>query len=1301
MIHQDFLLRMSWPQRIVVALAGATLGLAMLILFRLLDPIDLSTSGSIETSPWFYTAALGFLLLGAIIIIVETGRKRAAWIAGGASLLGLASAISEPFGFGCGVDTWIANFFPGDVAINPESMPFIVALPLIFGGILVLWMVIARHESRRILCFALLGSLMGGVGITTLLGYALKMSAVCRWGSHTGLPPSVTLLMLTTGFTLLAIAWREHHAKHTGAPAWLPVPVVATCGMFTLIFWIGLRERETVYFGTNTQIAINNFASAISLDFERQAAALERIGRRWTDPDMNAVWESDAVTWMQDAPGARSLARIAPDGATSWYYPMPGNEALIAFNQFSQPDRRQTFEIVLRTKSPVVSNSLELPGRGQGFIICAPIYHAATLVGFITAEFTYQQFFAKIDQRAKASLHHNCEIYIGDKHVYDSLPNLEDAGNDPRALASIFTLQNRRLRIIMAPTGEYLQTNRRYLPELALATGLGITFLLGLSVHLARKARASLFAAESSNRLLSTENEERRRVEMMLTISDERLRLALDATAISTFEWNLATNELLHSASLWTLLGTSPEQTSSTVVEWERMIHPDDLANYRAAVALQLSGASVFIDPEYRVRAGDGEWRWLYARSKTVAYGAAGEPTRIVGTLQDVTERKKAEHALRLSQASSRKLSLVASRTDNFVLISAPDGSIEWVNESFQRVMEYPLDEIMGKKPSDFMFGPETDPQTVKLLKTAFIRGEGLSTDIINYSKSGRKHHLQLELQPVYNEKGELENFIAIEADITVRIETEQALRRAKAEADATSRAKSEFLASVSHEIRTPMNGVIGMTNLLLETPLNHDQRDTVNTIRASGEALLSIINDILDFSKIESGKLELEHQPFDLVNVIEETLDLFATQAATRQIEVDYFIDEKVPKNLIGDAGRLRQVLSNLVNNAIKFTAKGSISVEVSPARSKETMRLGHRMIAIAVRDTGIGIPADRINRLFKPFSQVDSSTTRKYGGTGLGLVICQRLCMLMGGDIRVESDIRNGSTFIVTLQVEPATPDNILPAQPLPAALGKGPVLCIDDNAVTLRRLTAFFHEAGIETLTATASDAAIALLQCPAPPVAALLDMELTVGTNGANIHEELRRLKIPTIGLCLIGSTSQPLRENASPFTSVNKPLNTQSLIRAFHALFPGTASPTSTIKINDLAKLSEEFPIDILLVEDNPVNQKVALRFLERLGYKADTTANGVEAITALTAHPYHLVFMDLQMPEMDGFEATRRIRKLFHIARQPRIVALTANALQSDRDQCLAAGMNGFLTKPIKLAELADSIRRQFSKSQV
>jgi len=1297
MIHPVLSPRMSWTQRTVVAFAAVSIVLAVLALFNGLNPLDLATTGQSEPEAWFYSATCGFVLLAGVIIAVERGIRQAAWLAMSVILLGAISLIPARLEFVQDIESGMAGLFSSNSSIGNEPMPPLVALALILVGSLVSWLALARPQRGRIPCFALLGSLLGAAGMITLLGYTLKMPVAYRWGSATSLPPSIALLLLFTGFTLLAIAWREHHSVQAGAPNWLPVPVVATCGLLTLVFWAGLREREVLYLSTTGQIAINSFASAINLEFERQCAALERIGRRWVNDGESPVWEADAATWMIDAPGARSLARITPDGMTQWYWPTAGNEALIGFNQLSQPPRRDALELAAHNGEPVVSSSLTLSGRGAGFVIYSPIYRTRTPVAFIGATFTYRQFFGSIDQRTKITLNHHCEVYIGDQNLYDSIPGLESAEKHPLALSSIFTLENRRIRIVMAPTAEFLRQNQRSLPEISLAAGFGITLLLGLSIHLARTARASLASAETSNRRLRGENEERRRIETMLKVSDERLRIALDATSISIFEWNLATNELQHSVGLSLMLGRPPADTVSTPEAWQALVHPDDLNDYRAALARQLGGSQDFIDPEYRMRTASGEWRWFYARSKTVAYNASGEPARIVGTLQDITVRKESEQALRQSQAAARKLSLVASRTDNLVLIGTPDGAVEWVNESFERVMEYTLNEIIGKKPLELMAGTATNRETLSRIKLAIAKGEVLSTEVVNYSKSGRKYHLQLEIQPVRNEKGVLENFIAVETDITARVETENALRRAKAEADTASRTKSEFLASMSHEIRTPMNGVIGMTSLLLDTPMTPEQRDSVSTIRTSGEALLTIINDILDFSKIESGKLEIEHQPFELVSSIEETFDLFAVQASTRKIELVYDIDPAVPLLLIGDANRLRQVLTNLVNNAIKFTPSGTVSIEVSlPLEVDPTqLRPGHRMISIAVRDSGIGIPADRLDRLFKPFSQVDSSITRKYGGTGLGLAICQRLCALMGGSIRVQSDVRNGSTFTITLQVE-AIEDSAPTRLNLPEALGKGPVLCADNNAITLRRLTTFFRNAGIETLTATTTEALAEIMQRPSAPVAVILDIDLDPAADGTTPQSLLISRKIPVLGLLPSAQFPLPDWTVQTPFTSAVKPLRTFALARALNALFASPTTATSSGKEVETLNLAQEFPLSVLLAEDNPVNQKVALRFLDRLGYKADAVANGVEAVKAITNGNYQLVFMDLQMPEMDGMEATRRIRRTLPLDRQPCIVALTANAMPSDRDRCLEIGMNGFITKPVKLFEIADFIRRHF-----
>jgi CheY-like chemotaxis protein/nitrogen-specific signal transduction histidine kinase len=541
----------------------------------------------------------------------------------------------------------------------------------------------------------------------------------------------------------------------------------------------------------------------------------------------------------------------------------------------------------------------------------------------------------------------------------------------------------------------------------------------------------------------------------------------------------------------------------------------------------------------------------------------------------------------------------------------------------------------------------------------------------------------------VRNNDGTLENLIFMLADITTRVETEDALRRAKAEADAASRAKSEFLASMSHEIRTPMNGVIGMTSLLLETRLTSDQRDFVNTIRTSGEALLTIINDILDFSKIESGKMELERLPFDLGMCLEETLDLFSFDAAAKKLDLAYVIAPDVPAWITGDVTRLRQVLVNLVNNAVKFTPSGSISIEVRrlapPIEGNDSA-----LLEFLVRDTGIGIAPDRVDRLFKVFSQVDSSTTRKYGGTGLGLVISQRLCALMGGDIHVESKVGTGSAFIFTIQTTAALvpPDSGLPA--LPAPLRRGPILIVDDHPVTQRRLKKLFHDWGAECHGLASPAEAIALAAALAsPPSLVLVNHDECDGLAG---------LSAPQLVMLPFGHAAPEPSPDRQARAYISKPLKTVVLVHTVAALFSaGSRPPVEVRPAVPTRSLAEEIPLEVLLAEDNPVNQKVALRFLARLGYRADAVGNGLEALTTLETRRYDLVLMDLQMPEMDGLEASRQIRQRLPANRQPKIIALTANALQGDREICLAAGMDDYVSKPVKLHEIEEVIRRQFA----
>jgi len=1049
---------------------------------------------------------------------------------------------------------------------------------------------------------------------------------------------------------------------------------------------------------------------------DQQTSEFERMARRWSDSplglsDSFKEWQTEANRPTRELAerGSTSIAFIDLAYRTLWQWPDGADPASAQLDHRAVEERRTALEKSLRTGAPAISSITPIgasPALAErGAVIYAPVIRTGRTAGFLAAEFSYRTLVQHLAQRRlKLSSDYHFAVGVNGQPVYSAGP-APPARVRPLTVEKTYLIADHRIRISLTPSADRLVAERSFLPELALWAGFGFTVLLGLSVHLARRARTGQRAAESSHAKLYAENEERRQIEERLKVSDERLRLALDSTQIGIFEWNVAAGHIYFSPGLWAMLGYDYGRMPDTVEAWQSLIHPDDLPRYRAGVDSQLNGGASFIDPEYRVRAHNGQWRWVYTRAKSVPTRVDGRPTLIVGTVQDVTARREAEHALRASQAEARKLSLVAAKTDNPVLIGSPDGCIEWVNEAFSRVMEYSLDEAVGRNPAHLLVGPGTDRRAVHRIRAAISRGQGISTDVVNYSKSGRKYHLHVEIQPVHGVDGRLENFIAVQTDITARVETELQLRRAKAEADAASRAKSEFLASMSHEIRTPMNGVIGMTSLILETTLTGEQRDCVNTIRTSGEALLMIINDILDFSKIESGKMDLEQAPFDLSLCIEEALDLFALQASSKRLEIGYHLAPEVPSWIVGDVTRVRQVLVNLLNNGIKFTPSGSISIEVrnlsatrpafptNDARDPDSV-----MLEFTVRDTGIGIPPDRFHRLFQAFSQVDSSTTRKYGGTGLGLAISRQLCELMGGSIRAESTGAGGATFVFTIRTTPA-PEHYEAAPFPPVALRAGWVLCVEDNPVTQARLRAIFSLLGVDCqVVKDARQAILAADRADRPPALLVVDAG---EYESRPPFDALAGIAGPRLVLFPFGQNA-PLPPSLDwPYASTSKPIRTGAFIQAIENLFqsPVQDSGGSTPPLE--RQIADEYPLEVLLAEDNRVNQKVALRFLERLGYRAEAVANGLEAVTAVENRRYDLVLMDVQMPEMDGYEATRQIRARLAPERQPKIFALTANALQVDRDLAVAAGMDDHISKPVKMHEISAAIRRHFTPAAV
>jgi PAS domain S-box-containing protein len=798
---------------------------------------------------------------------------------------------------------------------------------------------------------------------------------------------------------------------------------------------------------------------------------------------------------------------------------------------------------------------------------------------------------------------------------------------------------------------------------------------------------------------------ERKRAEEELREARERYEMAVRGSGDGLWDWDMRTNRVYFSPRWKEQLGYADQEIADDYTEWESRVHPDDLARARKTVRECLADASsTTYQLEHRLRHKNGSYRWILARGVAVR-DATGRPYRMAGSHTDITPRKEMERRLQDEEALYH--SLVETLPLN-IFRKDREGRFTFGNGRFLSTLGRTLDQVRGK--TDFDFYPSALAEKYRADDLRVMKTQELFEATEEHVRpDGDKIYVQVLKTPVYDAKDRVVGTQAIFWDVTDRKHAEEALHRAREAAEAASRAKSTFLANMSHEIRTPLGAVIGMTELVLDTPLTAEQRDHLEIVRKSADSLLGVINDILDFSKIEAGRMDLDQVPFDVRDLVGDVLATLALRAHQKGLELAGRVANDAPQALVGDPQRLRQVLVNLIGNAIKFTEQGEVVLLVSVVCPSLARPMPDTyFLHFSVQDTGIGIPAAKLRMIFDPFSQADGGTTRKYGGTGLGLTISARLVEMFGSRLEVESTPGRGSCFHF-LAPFPVARD-IPASRPIDPQRVRGlPVLVVDDNATNRRILEETLTAWEMQPTCVEGGEEALAALEQAhregRPFALILLDAQMPQ-MDGFMLAERIQQrpeLAAPAT-VMMLSSAGQPgstaRRRELGITAHLTKPIKQAELWKAILAALgedeaerEASIPARATAQAEPKAARPPRSTLRILLAEDNPFNQKLALGLLSKEGHAIVVANNGAEAVAALERESYDLVLMDVQMPEVDGFQATAQIREReAALGRHTPILAMTAYAMKGDRERCLAAGMDGYVSKPIRPRELFDAI---------